>query len=620
MTTHTLADSARQHAESSHAAQQQEWIQSSLSEDELQALMGDESGASQRIWQGFMTARMMVAFLLLALHALGMYFRSQLSVWPLALCGAYLAATLATRLLVAPVTPGKRFERYWPVTLGLDLLVYFLLVWFSQSGIANYTPLLALPAVMCAVLGSQRITIMTVVISGLLIGVSNWRHYSDSDLDSQILHSAVMLLYLLIMFLVTSILHRAARNYGLQQSQARVGRKLLRLQGRIQDMVVQSVRDGVLVVSGTGRLRAINQVAQHMLHMPPDVPVIGRPLAAIEQIGPLQHLITQSFAEGEGVSSEVFLFAADGSSTHLMVHCHVGAVSAATPDDEPLCLLYLQDMQEVQSQMRTEKLAAMGRMSAAIAHEIRNPLAAIGQAAQLLDEELDQPLAKKLNGMVQDNVQRLGRIVSDVLDIARMQQYDASDVPAIMLDEVVRMLCDEWAQQHPHEGQMHIRLQLPGCMVRFDVEHLRRIMVNLLTNARVHGAQGVASCVVVSTDMYDGMARLQVWSRGNPLPPAVLARLFEPFAAGPSRSTGLGLYICRELCQRHQADMHYQRLPAVLPNGTTEHGATENEATENEATENGQDEGNAFFVLMPVVKDAAGSQSAQPFADIPYQP
>ena len=115
--------------------------------------------------------------------------------------------------------------------------------------------------------------------------------------------------------------------------------------------------------------------------------------------------------------------------------------------------------------------------------------------------------------------------------------------------------------------------------------------------------------------MHDGMARLQVWSRGNPLPPAVLARLFEPFAAGPSRSTGLGLYICRELCQRHQADMHYQRLPAVLPGGATEHGATENEATEN-----GQDEGNAFFVLMPVVKDAAGSQSAQPFADIPYQP
>ena len=605
MTTQTPAGSARQRPNAGRTAQQQEWIQSSLSEDELQALMGDESGASHRIWQGFMTARMMVAFLLLALHALGMYFRSDLSVWLLALCGAYLAVTLATRLLVAPVAPGKRFERYWPLTLGLDLLVYFLLVWFSQSGIANYTPLLALPAVMCAVLGSQRLTIMTVVISGLLIGVSGWQHYSNSELDSQILHSAVMLLYLLIMFLITSILHRAARNYGVQQSQAHVGRKLLRLQGRIQDMVVQSVRDGVLVVSGSGRLRAINQGAQRMLHMPQDVPVIGKPLAEIEQIGPLQHLIAQSFAEGEGASSEVFLFAADGQSTHLMVHCHVGAASAAMPDEEPLCLLYLQDMQEVQDQMRTEKLAAMGRMSAAIAHEIRNPLAAIGQAAQLLDEELDQPLAKKLNGMVQDNVQRLGRIVSDVLDIARMQQYDASDVPTIVLDEAVRMLCDEWLQQHPSEGQLHVHLQLPGCQVRFDIEHLRRIMVNLLTNARVHGAQGADSCILVSTQLHEGMARLQVWSRGAPLPPAVLARLFEPFAAGPSRSTGLGLYICRELCQRYQADMHYQRLPAAWPDG---------------AAANGQSEGNAFFVLMPVVPQAANAPSAPPAPHIPRQP
>lgn len=563
-----------------------QWIQSNLSEDEVQAIAGDNTQAGLRIWQGFMTARLMVAALLLVLHALGMYFRGSLSVELLALCTAYLLVTVATRLLLAPVTPGRRFEPYWPFTLGLDLLVYFLLVWFSQNPIANYTPLLALPAVMCAVLGTRRLTLLSVLISSLLIGLASWRGYQDSDLDSQILQTAVMLLYMLIMFLVTSILQRAARNYGLQQNQAEIGRRLLRLQGRIQDMVVQSVRDGVLVVSGSGRLRAINQAAQQMLHMPQDVPVIGKPLHSIAAIGPLQHLIEQSFADGEGASSEVFLFSSDEQSTHLMVHCHIQPSASTEPDDEALCLLYLQDMQEVQSQMRMEKLAAMGRMSAAVAHEIRNPLAAIGQAAQLLEEELDQPMQKKLNGMVQDNVQRLGRIVSDVLDIARMQQYPVADVPALALDDTVRMLCEEWLQQHPPEGQMHILLNLPDASVRFDVEHLRRIMVNLLDNTRRHGAQGEQACVVVSTRMHEGMARLQVWSRGAPLPPAVLARLFEPFAAGPSRSTGLGLYICRELCQRYQADMHYQRLPAPPIDGQAR---------------DLLDEGNAFFVRMPLV-------------------
>ena len=278
----------------------QEWIQSSLSEDELQALMGDEAITSQRVWQGFMTARVMVAFLLLALHALGFYFNRDGPVWQLVLCAAYLVAMLGTRLLITPVAPGKRFEWCWPVTLGLDLLVYFLLVWFKQSAMVNYMPLLVLPPVMSAVLGTKRITILTVVTSSALIGVVSWRYYRGDDLDNQILHYAVMLLYMLIMFLVTSILQRAARNYGLQQSQAHVGRRLLRLQGRIQDMVVQSVRDGVLVVSGSGRVRAINQAAQQMLHMPQDMPVMGKPLKAIAQILPLQHLIKQSFAEGGG--------------------------------------------------------------------------------------------------------------------------------------------------------------------------------------------------------------------------------------------------------------------------------------------------------------------------------
>ncbi|MDO4796084.1 MAG: PAS domain-containing sensor histidine kinase [Brachymonas sp.] len=602
---HSLASAPVGAADKVAAKAAPQWIQSSLSEDEVQAITGDGTQASLRIWQGFMTARLMVAALLLILHALGMYFRGSLSVVLLALCAGYLLVTLTTRLLLAPVPPGRRFEPYWPITLGLDLLVYFLLVWFSQSPIANYTPLLALPPVMSAVLGTRRLAILSVMASSLLMGLASWRDYQNSDLDSQVLQAAVMLLYMLVMFLVTSILQRAARNYGVQQSQAAIGRRLLRLQGRIQDMVVQSVRDGVLVVSGSGRLRAINQAAQQMLHMPPDEPAIGRRLKSIAAIGPLLHLIEQSFADGEGASSEVFLFAADGPSTHLMVRGHVWPSASADPDDEALCLLYLQDMQEVQQRMRTEKLAAMGRMSAAVAHEIRNPLAAIGQAAQLLDEELDQPMQKKLNGMVQDNVQRLGRIVSDVLDIARMQQYPTAEAPPLALDATVQLLCDEWLQQHaPDAPPVHLALNLSDVAVRFDVEHLRRIVVNLLDNAQRHGAQGDEACVIVSTTLHEGMARLQVWSRGEPLPPPVLARLFEPFAAGPSRSTGLGLYICRELCQRHRADMHYQHLPAALPC----QGSGQAEA-----------EGNAFFVRMPITLmpvAAAGPADVDVAADV----
>ena len=567
------------------------WMQTSLSADELPA-PGGEQYAVTRIWLGFMTARMMVAVLLLALQGLGLYFRGNDPGWLVVLCAAYMAATLFTRLGVQPVQPGKPFERYWPTTLGMDLAVYFLLVWFGRSEMANYIPLLALPPIICAVLGTWRLTWATAIVSSVLIGLSSMRHYQGQDADSQIMHYAMVALYVLAMMLLASMLHRVARNYGAQQLKSHSSQRLAQLQGRIQDMVVQSVRDGVLVVGSTGWLRAINQAAQDMLRINGRMPLPGLPIAAIAEMAPLQHLIRQSFDDGEGVSSEVLLFPSSERVTHLMVRTRLSS-PAADAADETLCLLYLQDMQEVQQQVRTEKLAAMGRMSAAVAHEIRNPLSAIGQAAQLLDEELDQPLQKKLNGMVQDNALRLGRIVSDVLDIAKMQQRPLADAPLLLLDDTVQHLCDEWLQHNAAPAHLRIALHSPGVWVRFDGEHLRRIMVNLLDNAVRHAQQGPSASVAVTTHTQDGMARLQVWSRGAPLPPAVQARLFEPFAAGPSRSTGLGLYICRELCQRYQAEILYHRLPQDAPTPQDDHP--------------GKEEGNAFVVLMPVADSPASA-------------
>lgn len=571
------------------SGQTQAWIQNSLDDEELSAVSGDASFTSNRIWQGFMTARLMVALLLLALQALEMYFHNGSPVWLLALCAVYAAATLSTRLGISPIPPGEPFERYWPATLGLDLLVYFLLVWFGRSDMANYIPLLVLPPVMSAVLGTRRVTVLTAILSSFLIGLASWQYYRARSMDSQILRYAMMALYILAMFLIASVLHRVSRGYGLQQSQSRASRKLLRLHSRIQDMVVQSVRDGVVVVGGSGRLRAINEAAQQMLHMPQGLPAIGKPVETITEMGPLLHLIRQSFADAEGVSSEVFLFPSDDQSTHLMVHSRISVPASASPDEEPLCLLYLQDMQELQNQVRTEKLAAMGRMSAAVAHEIRNPLAAIGQAAQLLSEELDQPLQKKLNDMVQDNAQRLGRIVHDVLDIARMQQHPPAETPLLTLDVEMQQLCEEWLQQHPPGGQVRLMLHAPDTLVRFEPDHLRRIMVNLLENVWRHAQQGKDASVVVSTHAQNSTVRLQVWSRGAPLPPAILGRLFEPFAAGPSRSTGLGLYICRELCRRHHADIHYLRLPESLPPDGRARGQDAGNI----------EEGNAFFMDIP---------------------
>jgi two-component system sensor histidine kinase PilS (NtrC family) len=227
-------------------------------------------------------------------------------------------------------------------------------------------------------------------------------------------------------------------------------------------------------------------------------------------------------------------------------------------------MMFLQDLREAEAQLRTEKLAAMGRMSAAVAHEIRNPLAAIAQANGLLAEELTDPGQQQLASLVGKNTQRLSQIVEEILNLARVQ---APSTDWLELDLVAANLVGEWERQHPDCGpRLQLQLRSSPVWTAFDGEHLRRILVNLLDNA-LRYASKAPGAILVATDVLAGQARLQVWSDGAPLDASVQRHLFEPFFSSESRSSGLGLYICRELCDRHGALLTYARSTAPDASG-----------------------------------------------------
>jgi two-component system, NtrC family, sensor histidine kinase PilS len=225
-----------------------------------------------------------------------------------------------------------------------------------------------------------------------------------------------------------------------------------------------------------------------------------------------------------------------------------------------LCVMFLQDLRELEAGLRTEKLAAMGRMSAAVAHEIRNPLAAIAQANALLDEDLSLPQHKQLTLMVSQNAQRLGRIVDEVLDISRVK-HAANEPTAITLrlDDAVQSICQEWARQNSSARVLQLELQANGLSVNFEIDHLRRLLINLLDNALRYAGQQADSIRVSTRTTLTAQVSLQVWSDGQALEESVQRHLFEPFFSSESRSSGLGLFICRELCERHGAVIGYQR-------------------------------------------------------------
>jgi two-component system sensor histidine kinase PilS (NtrC family) len=258
---------------------------------------------------------------------------------------------------------------------------------------------------------------------------------------------------------------------------------------------------------------------------------------------------------------------ADGDVRTLQLRARFtrrGGIGADDKPPEDICVLFMQDMRSIQDQARQHKLAAMGQVSAGIAHEIRNPLAAISQAIALLLEDELPGAQLQLAHIVADNAWRLKRIVDDVLAAAP----GAVTTPVVIDARVeVAMVFDEWCRGAPLETRIADRLicEFPSSPMPtyFDVEHLRRVLVNLLDNAVRHAgpSPGAVRLSLVAGPLA-GTVTLSVASDGVAISADVERHLFEPFFSTRSRGSGLGLYICRELCDRHGANIAFSPGPA----------------------------------------------------------
>ena len=231
---------------------------------------------------------------------------------------------------------------------------------------------------------------------------------------------------------------------------------------------------------------------------------------------------------------------------------------------EPFAVLLLEDLRTLQARIRQEKLAAMGRVSAGIAHEIRNPLAAIAQANALLMEDDLPPPQRRLTRMVADNVERLKRLVDDVMEVAPGSAHDVHPIDATA---AVAGSAADWAQtaQLTLASDSRLRTELPSAPlgVVFDTEHLRRVLVNLLDNAHRHASLLPGSIFLRMVGRDEHWVQVSVLSDGPPIAPEIEGLLFEPFFSTRSRGSGLGLYICRELCERYGASIEYRPRPSA---------------------------------------------------------
>lgn len=537
-----------------------------------------------RIFRGFALARAVLGGLLLALQAgLSLYSSIQPAPAVLLLCLVYALASVAlmgwtlsrvgTRRSV-PLSAGGRLRRRWAVlTLGFDLVCFTgLLVMADATGGLNLGALFVLPALMGAALLPRPLS-LAVAAGGalLLLAAAVWHAASDSgvDLAAQLsqagLTGAAMLT---IAYLTSELADRLAR----QEVTARRSLVLAREQAQLNQLMIEEMQDGVMVVDPDLQVRAANPAALTLIGARAGLGALMFSLRESPDWQPLCRALELAYASGVWpVAGQVLTLRVDAGGSvekrHLRLRLrfnrkHDGATATA------LCVLFLEDMRQLQARARQEKLAAMGRISAGIAHEIRNPLAAIAQANALLAEDLADVASRRLTGIVTDNVGRLQRIVEDVLEVA---PGSAPEAPLIDLPHQVATICRDWAATVGLQPPDRLQIDLleagwagAPLTVRFEPDALRRVLINLLDNGLRHCSDQPQALRVRLQARGSGEVVLSVASDGAPIAADVEPYLFEPFFSTRSRGSGLGLYICRELCERHGAAIDYRsRGPAA---------------------------------------------------------
>jgi two-component system sensor histidine kinase PilS (NtrC family) len=361
-------------------------------------------------------------------------------------------------------------------------------------------------------------------------------------------------------FALAFVVNRLAGRLARVEEAARRGRRAARAQVQVNELVIEALSEGVMVIDAQGQVHAANPAARGLLGF---IEIDDKqPFALAAQAGwqPLRELSGRTFEQRRPQWAEIALEEEGASPRRIHVRTRLTVPEEDTLT-EGLCVMFLHDLREMEARLRTEKLAAMGRMSAAVAHEIRNPLAAIAQANELMEEDLKEPGLKQLSSLVRKNTQRLQQIVEEILDISRARHGAGSASEMLALDAAVAAACNDWAMQTRSGARLQLSLAAGGVSVRFEADHLRRVLVNLLDNALRYAGERPDS-IRVFTRVAGTQASLHVWSDGAPLEPSVQRHLFEPFFSSESRSSGLGLYICRELCERHGAAMGYERVAA----------------------------------------------------------
>ena len=315
--------------------------------------------------------------------------------------------------------------------------------------------------------------------------------------------------------------------------------------GQLNQQIIQRMRTGIIVVDGDDRVRMHNASARSLLGTPATLPLPELPKTVAESLSAWRNDATLRPAP----------FRALPYTSEIRVN--FSAIRSTQSDGD--VTIFIEDTSEVQQQAQQLKLAELGRLSASIAHEVRNPLGAISHAAQLLNESTDlTDPDQRLTVIITNHCERMNGVVENVLEMSRRRHPQPQ---RMRLDHALAKFTSQ-AEESFVDANIETHIAPTETMVRIDPSHLTQVLTNLVDNGlRYSHASDNGRKVRLEGGIEESSDRpyLNVIDYGAGVKETQVANLFQPFSTTATGGTGLGLYLSKELCDANQVQLSYSK-------------------------------------------------------------
>jgi two-component system sensor histidine kinase PilS (NtrC family) len=454
-------------------------------------------------------------------------------------CGVYLLAACVFQ--AAMFLLRERFNVQLTLHVFADIAAITVLMYASGGMKSGLGVMLLISLTGAALVAPRRLTYLYAALAAIavLLEQGYWVLVFDVPTSNFLQPGLLSIGYFATAGITSQLAQRVVANETLARQRGRA----LQYQQRLNQLVLADMQDGVLVLDREGKVAQANPQGARLLGIER---LAGADFGALlpEAAGKWAGWRRDSRERGTAAPG-VFDVSTRGRDLRVRF------IDAGTEDE--FTVAFIEDMTRLREQSQQLKLAALGRLTANIAHEIRNPLSAISHAAELLGEDQRKQDQVRLTRIIRDNALRLDRLVSDVLQLNRRDRIRAE---TIHLKAWLRGFLEEFARNESVAPERLVLEVAAEARVRFDRGHLHQVLWNLLRNAARHATRAPGSVRIVVRVLTD-QVELNVIDDGPGVSKSNQGQLFEPFFTTYSAGTGLGLYLARELCAANGATLEY---------------------------------------------------------------